>query len=618
MKRISFLLFCISSLWGKAQTKVILNQELSPGSGIFVAAEMNQTASTITMTMKGPDDRWFGVGFGVAMIGGDALIYTDGRQGAMHALGVWDYDLNAQQTSGVDKDNTQNWTIISNTTSGGVRTISASRLLNNGDPIDDVLSYNDINLNLIWAKGAVPGNTMSYHGSNRGVVSIPWALPDTTAPQLANPAFQPLDDQIDVSLSTNLTVFFDENVFAGTGPIDLYESAGNVLVESFDVSTAASISGNAVTLNPTTNLLSNTTYHILIPAGSIQDASGNNFAGIITATTWNFTTVDLSSDTIPPSILAGTQLPADDATAVPVSTGLSFTFNEDVVLGTGIIELRKGSDNSLIESFDVNGPGMILSGNTISITPTAPLSFLTNYYILIEAGTFSDIAGNAFTGILNDSIWNFTTDFDVSDVTPPTLAISPFDPADNAIDVPINSNMTVTFSEDIFPSSGVIQLRNSSTNALVQMFDLSGPGVTIQGNQVILDPLNDLSLQSSYYIVIQQGAVTDMGGNPYAGYTNSFTWNFSTAATAVVTEHTQNDDSYAWYDQNGYFRITLNDVIPVNYEIHSATGCKLAEGEIEENVSIPFTASEYQLVFLSIQCSDGRLKTFKIPVFPAN
>jgi hypothetical protein len=616
MKHNLTLLFLCSFACIQAQTKVILNQELSPGSSIFVEAQMSQTTSTISLTMQGPSDRWFGVGFGIAMIGGDALIYTDGRQGAMHALGAWDYDLNAQQTSGVDKDNTQNWTLVSNTVNGGLRTITATRLLNNGDPIDDVLSFTDANLNLIWAKGSVPGNTMSYHGANRGVISIPWALPDTTAPQLANPAFLPLDDQLDVTLSTNLTVFFDENVIPGTGNIELYETSGNNLIEAFDVLTAISINGNTVTINPSANLASNTSYHVLIPPGSIKDPSGNDFAGILNSTTWNFTTIDLSSDTIPPSLIAGTLFPSDNATSVPVTTGFNCTFNEDVTPLSGSIELRKSSDNSLVESFDVNGGSVTQSGNTLSFTPSSPLSFLTNYYILIPAATYSDIAGNAFDGVLSDTLWNFTTDFDVNDSIPPTLAVTPFDPADNTLDVLVNTDLTVTFNENIFPGSGMIQLRNASTNALIQMFDPSGADVSIIGNQLIMNPTSDLSLQSSYYIVIQQGAVTDLGGNPYAGYTNSFTWNFSTASIIGLSENQSNENMRIWWDGNGSIWMKGLECQNASYDIYASSGMKIATGQVEEGGIIPYVAEEYQLITLGITCSDGRYVRAKIPLFP--
>ena len=152
------------------------------------------------------------------MADGDAIIYTDGKVGAMHALGVWDYDLNAQNAAGVDKDAQDNWSVSSNTTNLGVRTIVASRNLNTGDPIDHVINFGDASLNLIWAKGNTASNTLAYHGAgNRGSASIPWTIPDLTPPQLGVTPFLPADNSIDVSLGTNGIITFDENIALGAG-----------------------------------------------------------------------------------------------------------------------------------------------------------------------------------------------------------------------------------------------------------------------------------------------------------------------------------------------------------------------------------------------------------------
>jgi len=595
-----------------AQTKVISNTELLPGSGIFFQATMDQPSSSITITIQGPDDRWFGIGFGTGMIGGDALIFTDGRQGAMHALGVWDYDLNAQQTSGVDKDNTQNWTVQSNTASVGVRTIVATRLLNDGDPIDDILSYNDAALNLIWANGVLPGNTMSYHSSNRGVNVLPWALGDTVPPALSDPAFAPEDNSIDVGLNTNLTLNFNEIVLAGIGNVSLFETVGNVLVETFDVANNASITGNAVSFDPVITLNSNTSYYILADSGAIIDLSGNAFAGIISDTVWNFTTVDLSGDTIAPQLLPSSFLPLDNALNVPVNSGLSVTFDEEIVIGIGAVRIIKSSDNSVVETIDVSNPNLSVSGNQLSLSLSSPLSYFTAYHVEMDQGIVSDLAGNGFAGIEADTTWNFKTHIDSNDQTPPTLALSPFDPQDNAINVFLNTNLTVTFTEDIAPGAGLIHLRNASNNALVQTFDAATNDVSVSGNQLLMNPANDLGTNSNYYIVIPQGAVTDLGGNPYAGFVNSSIWNFSTGNLVEIPEYS--DEINVFYNGSDAIVINKNDNRVFEYVLWDMYGRRIKEGVVSNETIISTQHINASVIMVGITHQSNSY-VFNIPIF---
>ncbi len=82
-------------------------------------------------------------------------------------------------------------------------------------------------------------------------------------------------------------------------------------MESFDVATSARVTlgaGAAVTIDPTSDLGSGSGYHVEIAATAITDTSGNPFAGISDASSWNFTT----ADTAAPTVVALS--PADDAT----------------------------------------------------------------------------------------------------------------------------------------------------------------------------------------------------------------------------------------------------------------------------------------------------------------
>ena len=401
----SFTIFNISY----TQIKTIPEQEVQAGSGIFFGASMDQLTSEITVTMKGPDDRWFGVGFGLSMADADVLMYTDGKVGAMHPLGASDYDLNAQNTNGVDQDANQDWTIISDNATGGTRTINASRTLNTGDVIDHIINFNAPSIDIIWAKGNSADYTLSYHGaSNRGTTTFSWQVQDITPPSLIVAPFSPADDQIDVSLSTNMTVSFDEQVSAGAGNIELRLLSTNNIVEIFDVTTNVTFSANQLTINPTSNLSPLTDYYIIIPNGAIEDIAGNAYSGFNDNSTWNFTTLDNTGDVSPPTPISPF-VPADDQSNVSINTPFSITFNEDVQAGAGAIELYLMSTGTLVESFNITGTSVSINGSTVDITPSNSLNFFTDYYVTISGGAIVDLASNPFAGFNDDTSWNFTT-----------------------------------------------------------------------------------------------------------------------------------------------------------------------------------------------------------------
>ena len=116
----------------------------------------------------------------------------------------------------------------------------------------------------------------------------------TTTPDLTAPAIQslaPADDTTTVPIETNLVARFDEAVVVGSGNIVITNltdgTATNIAVT--DV-TQVTVSGTTLTINASSDLLGPKTYAVLIDAGAVEDLAGNDFAGISSTGTWNFTT----------------------------------------------------------------------------------------------------------------------------------------------------------------------------------------------------------------------------------------------------------------------------------------------------------------------------------------
>jgi predicted extracellular nuclease len=110
------------------------------------------------------------------------------------------------------------------------------------------------------------------------VSSTPIAV-DTTAPELAaaNPT-DPDDGAVGVAAGANIVLRFTEVVKAGTGSFTLSNGTDTRV---FDVTgPEVAISGNIVTIDPAEDLVGRTIYSLVAPAGILEDAAGNDFAGL--------------------------------------------------------------------------------------------------------------------------------------------------------------------------------------------------------------------------------------------------------------------------------------------------------------------------------------------------
>ena len=109
---------------------------------------------------------------------------------------------------------------------------------------------------------------------------------DNTAPMVTT--FTPADDAIAVPIGNNIVLAFNENILRGDGTIVIKTDNGDT-VASYVVASSSniSISGKALTINPSTNLAYSTSYSIEITAGAIKDLAGNAYAG---TSTYNFRT----------------------------------------------------------------------------------------------------------------------------------------------------------------------------------------------------------------------------------------------------------------------------------------------------------------------------------------
>lgn len=185
-------------------------------SGYSVNIDVESTL--VTLTLVGPSTGYLGLGFGVANMinSGDCVIYAGASGTGANVLTDRKFG-NGTGTPSLDSgSNTQNWTVTSNTVSGTVRTLIATRArVSTGD---FTFPFNAGAITLAWAYGS--SNSLVYHGGNRGSV-IANATLGTNEFEIS--AFKiypnPAQDFVSVALPNGV----------GQGTVKIYDILGKVV-----------------------------------------------------------------------------------------------------------------------------------------------------------------------------------------------------------------------------------------------------------------------------------------------------------------------------------------------------------------------------------------------------
>lgn len=129
---------------------------------------------------------------------------------------------------------------------------------------------------------------------------------------------------------------------------------------------------------------------------------------------------------------------------------------------------------------------------------------------------------------------NVTIAVEDVDEAPRIISASPFD---GEFNVAADGAVVLTFSSAIQSGVGNIELRaGSADGAIVEAFDIeTSDQISFDGTRLVVDPASDLMPNTTYFLVVPQGAVEDLAGNPFAGLNDyDFTVAFDPASALVA------------------------------------------------------------------------------------
>jgi hypothetical protein len=326
----------------------------------------------------------------------------------------------------------------------------------------------------------------------------------------------------------------------------------------------------------------------------------------------NFSFTATVGDTTPPTLVSTS--PVDNATGVLVNSNLVATFSESVVKGTGNIEIRRTTDNSLFQSIDVTSAAVTVSGAAVTIDPNT-LDVATEYYVLIPAGTIKDPSNNNYAGLTSTTAWSFTTQTSV-DNTPP--AIVSLNPLDNATSVPVADNLVVTFDEPVAKVAGNVVIRRTSDNSLVETINVTSAAVTVSGNAVTINPAANLPFGTDVYVLIDAGAIEDVAGNDFGGISATTAWNFATVTNQAPSISlnrtiTLHPDQLIAIGAN-----ILNVVDPEGGAITYTVDSISTEGELRNGTTVLGVGSTFTQANVAAEGSGGTIRFKSTGTTPAS
>lgn len=158
----------------------------------------------------------------------------------------------------------------------------------------------------------------------------------------------------------------------------------------------------------------------------------------------------------------------------------------------------------------------------------------------------------------------------VAITTVSTPTVSAFSPTDNATSVGTSTNLTITFTQPVYAGTGTLAVWDY-TNLLVHQPTTIDDANIISGlgtNTITINPTDDFSENTDYYVIIDANAFKNGSNAYFAGFTATTTWNFrtgdftvptissivatSTASTSltVTWQTNENASTYIAYDTN--------------------------------------------------------------------
>ncbi len=233
MKRIIIfgLLIFVTSFQAQIKTSGLIVVD----SNMSFQIDLDTSNSKVYLTLSGPSDRWFALGFNSATMGSqtidvDCVVMTS-------ATNLTDSYIQHRSTPQADALN--NWNLIENTVTNSIRTVKATRDFVSSDTSDFTFTSALNSLDVIFAYSYFQDNyALTGHGdgANRGAVSFSFSNLDSSQNNITSYELMMYPNPVKYQLT-----IIPKNIAASQIEIKLYDSNFKLLLNKTYSSTSTEI-----------------------------------------------------------------------------------------------------------------------------------------------------------------------------------------------------------------------------------------------------------------------------------------------------------------------------------------------------------------------------------------
>lgn len=394
------------------------------------------------------------------------------------------------------------------------------------DHSSDLASFTQYEVKI--AAGAIigDGSGLSFDGITAGE----WTF-TTGDLTLALASTSPVDNAVDIAKGTNIVLTYNTNIAEGTGNITIRNVSDMTNEYVIPIGDAqVTISGNTVTINPSTDLNANKLYRVTMDAGAVLRASDNAAGPALTGGELTFET----------AITLASLSPVNGTTDVATNSTFTITYDAEVINATGgsVPDIIIRDVSGAVADITVDSSTLNYSGTNTAVIPAQSLLPNKQYDIIVPAGAIvGDGGATADAPAIAAAAWRITT--------ASSTAVTSTSPAHNATGVTAGTtSISVTFDEDIRIGSGNITIFNTTTSTNHQVIDVTGGAVVIDGtNRTATITVSALTANRTYQVTIDKGAFENLAApNAEVPSLAGANWEFTTESAVTIASISPADD----------------------------------------------------------------------------
>lgn len=319
---------------------------------------------------------------------------------------------------------------------------------------------------------------------------ITYAQPDTILPSVIS--VLPENGTTDFPAQAAVIVNFSESIGPGAKVGEIRLTANDKAVD-FNIKYYAS----ELILTPIAALPFNASCKVTLPAGSINDLSGN---ALLSEFSFEFS-IENGPDVTAPAIVS--VLPGQGDEGVLTDACVTIKFDEIILTGEKISEIKLTDFQGTPISFTVDA-----QRDTLTVTTEKNLEINKQYKIIIPSSAVKDMAGNP---LVENSEFTFNTGKPADSSCPQVIETAPSDKAEGVL---VNSKIFIYYDEAIMAGANYGE---------IAIYEVSGKtekaintDISINGKIVIVTPDEVLKYVSAYKVIVPAGAIKDLNENDTA------------------------------------------------------------------------------------------------------